>query len=282
MGKASSNKKRRAAVRSAKRAKNNNWWYALTAIVVVIGIALVVYARQSQPAPVGPYILDQVNQTNPHNKDSHWHAALGVYDCDKWLSDGSGDGVWNWPNATPDQRPARADNTNVYAGLHSHDDGIIHMEPAVSEEAGRHATVGKYFEYGGWKLSSDGYTFVSGPGNQTTTVKNGDQCAGKPGKLTWALAKFNGKPTDKQKYQLESGNPADYKLYNDDIVVLAFTSNGKTAADLGNPPSLVKLPDAASNEGQGTTNTTMPPVTAPLATTPNTATKATTPATTKP
>jgi hypothetical protein len=33
------------------------------------------------------------------------------------------------------------------SAVHSHDDGVIHMEPAVSSEAGRNATVGLYFAY---------------------------------------------------------------------------------------------------------------------------------------
>ena len=85
---------------------------------------------------IGPFLRDQANPDNPKNEQNHWHAALGVYDCDRWAGDGvSGDGVWIWHPATPGGSPARAGNTNVYAGLHSHADGIIHMEPQVTEEA---------------------------------------------------------------------------------------------------------------------------------------------------
>ena len=86
----SSRTKRSAAVRSAKRARTNQWWYAITAIILIAGIGLIVYVKNSQAEPEGPYVMDQVNQTNPKNRDSHWHAALGVYDCDHWVGDGSG------------------------------------------------------------------------------------------------------------------------------------------------------------------------------------------------
>ena len=118
MGQASRAKRKRAAVRSAKRSRHNNWWYILTVFVLIAGVALIVYARMTQPSPVGPYILDQVNQTNPHNKDSHWHAALGVYNCDHWMGDPGSNGVWQWPAATPSGTPARVGNTSVYAGMH--------------------------------------------------------------------------------------------------------------------------------------------------------------------
>ncbi|HET9730812.1 MAG TPA: hypothetical protein VFR41_15380, partial [Acidimicrobiia bacterium] len=145
MGKASRSK-RRAAVRSAKRSRTNTWWYGLTAIVLIAGIALVVYAKATAPGAVGPLV----------SKD-HWHAALGVYDCDHWLGNGQkGPGTWDWPG-TSSTGIFRV-GTQVYAGMHSHGDGIIHMEPSQSDEAGRNATVGRYFSFGGWNLSSTGYS----------------------------------------------------------------------------------------------------------------------------
>jgi hypothetical protein len=131
------------------------------------------------------------------------------------------------------------------------------MEPATSDEAGRNATLGKYFDFGGWQLSSSGYNFLQ------TKVSNGDKCNGQPGKITWAVAKFpqGGDVKKPQNYSLKSGNPSSYKLYNDDVVVVAFTPSGKTAATLGNPPSLTNLPDAANNEGS--TAPTTPPISVP-------------------
>src|SRR5262249_34005972 len=158
--------------------------------------------------------------------------------------DSSGQGIWNWPAATSSNSPARASNTNVYAGLHSHDDGIIHMEPSVAEEAGRHATVGKYFDFGGWKLSSAGYDFL---GNK---VKNGNRCGTGTGTWQGGLPNFNGDTKKPQSFVVKKGDPADYKLYNDDVVIIAFLPPGKTIQSLGNPPSLKNLPDAANNTGQ--------------------------------
>src|SRR3954447_14473200 len=245
MGKASRTKRRRAAVRSAKRARNNTWWYGLTALIVVTGIALIVYARMTAPTPVGPFVIDQ---NNPQKKDTHWHAALGVYNCDHWVGDGTGDGLWKWPS---EPQGFYRHGTSVYAGLHSHRDGIIHMEPSVTEDSGRHATVGRYFDYGGWKLSGTSFTFVDGK-----TVKNGDKCGNDPATVQWATARWDGK-VDKDgnvdtktslKYTPRTGNPADYKLNQGDIVIIAFLPPGKSVAGLGNPPSYPNLPKALGVE----------------------------------
>ena len=269
MTNASRAKRKRAAVRSAKRSRQNTWWYGLTAIVVIAGVALIAYTQATKPTPVGPFLQD----SSGTKQNTHWHAALGVYDCDHWMSDGTQPGAWNWPFANPAGNPARASNNNVYAGLHSHDDGVIHLEPLVSEEAGKNATVGLYFTFGGWKLSSTGFSFLG------TTVKNGDKCGTGTGTVQWELAKWDG-TSAKQKYRVETSNPAKYKLFQDDIVVIAFLPKGKTLASIGDPPSVPNLAKALGvSEAPGTV-TTMPPLTVPSTAPAATVTTASSPTTT--
>jgi hypothetical protein len=266
---ASRAKRKRAAVRSAKRSRQNTWWYGLTAIVVIAGVALIAYTQATKPAAVGPFLQD----SSGTKQNTHWHAALGVYDCDHWMDDGTGKGVWNWPNATPSGSPARASNTNIYAGLHSHDDGVIHMEPIVSEEAGKNATVGLYFTFGGWKLSSTGFSFLG------TTVKNGDKCGSSTGTVQWELGKWD-LTSGKQKYTVEKSNPAKYKLFQDDIVVIAFLPKGKTLVSIGDPPSIPNLAKALGASETAGAATTMPPVTTPTTAPVGSPTTASTPTTT--
>jgi hypothetical protein len=237
MSKASRAKRRRAAVRAAQRSNNNRFWYAITALVVVVGVVAIVIFRANQPPELGPKLA-----SSSHPAD-HWHAALGVYDCDHWVGDPSvGNGLWLWPAQTSQGSPGRV-GTDAYAGLHSHGDGIIHMEPATTDEAGKNATVGKYFQFGGWKLSSSGYTFL------TTTVKNGEKCKnGQPGVLKWAVGKWTG--GNKVAYKVHTGNPGSYKLYNADVIIVAFVPANVDITKLGNPPSLPNLASAAGNTGQ--------------------------------
>jgi hypothetical protein len=254
---------------AAKSGSANRTTWLVVGVVLAVGIALTaVFAASNKASAVGPQ----------PGKD-HWHAALGVYYCDQWLGDGSGEGVWQWPAATAAGSPARV-GTSQYAGLHSHADGIIHMEPVAPDESGEDATVGNYFDFGGWDLSESGFSFLG------TTAENGDKCGDEPGTLRWATAKFDGNPDAKQSYTEGQGNPADFKLNESDIVVIAFLPESKSLDSLGNPPSLANLLGAEGREGQeamptvpGTTAPAGPSTTAPA----NTATtEPNNPATTNP
>jgi hypothetical protein len=210
-------------------------WYALTGVIVIVGVLLVALAKGGNSNTAHPQVGD------------HWHAALGVYMCDHW----QGGSNWQWPAFTSQGSPARA-GTTAYAGLHSHGDGIIHIEPQTSDEVGKHATLGTYFKFGGWHLDSNKVSFVG------ETKTNGDKCGTEPGVVRWQV---NGAE--------QHGNPASYKINDGDEIMVAFVPQNFNLKSLGHVPSLANLATALNREG----NT-------PLPATPTTA--ATTPATTAP
>lgn len=59
------------------------------------------------------------------NRD-HWHAAYGIYVCDRYLPNLDGSAF-----ADPD-------------GIHTHDDGLIHIHPFTARAAGPDATLGRF------------------------------------------------------------------------------------------------------------------------------------------
>jgi hypothetical protein len=211
-----------SAARAGGRKTDRTSWVAAVAIVIV-GVVLVVLLKPSS-SNAGVQFGD------------HWHAALGVYACDHW----DGDADWETPVNPSTGTPVRV-NTAVYAGLHSHKDGLIHMEPQVSDEIGKHATLGTYFTFMGFELSSSRVKFV------TADLKNGDKCGKAPGKLHWLV---NGKE--------RTGNPADYVLHNLDWIVVAFLPDTKKITSLGKPPAFANLAKQ--------TGATHPPATPPPST----------------
>jgi hypothetical protein len=116
------------------------------------------------------------------------------------------------------------------------------MEPVVPSEAGRNATVGLYFVYGGWTVSSTGYSFLG------TSVENGDPCGAERGTLQWETATWN-PANGRQGYTVGSGDPARHKLVQADIVVIAFLPAGTSITSIGNPPSLSYLARSLGYQG---------------------------------
>ena len=146
------------------RANRSNWFNLSVVSILVIGGALVLLSRNPNSAGnVGPKLSGKGGQVD------HWHAALGVNICGKW------EPAPVWPITTAAQKLGRKDNNTIYAGLHTHQladgsgDGVIHMEPAVTEEAGRNAKVGRYMKYAGWKLSGDSMSLW--PGTDGKAIK---------------------------------------------------------------------------------------------------------------
>jgi len=192
---------------------------ALAALLIVVAIAGVAtwssrrHHSAASASNVGPRATGLTFQ-------DHWHVALGVDDCGAWVPS------WRWlPGSDAQGGPARAgSHGRLYAGLHSHDDGIIHLEPLAADETGDRATLGLYFRYGGWKLGTGAITFVG------VDRRNGDLCNGKPGVLRWAV---NGKE--------RHGDPAGYVLRNGDVVELVFITAAAPMPPQADVPSYQAL-----------------------------------------
>ena len=226
----------RARYRKPKRRSGSFGWNIGIVLVAVIGIVLVVWtvAGRRSEASAAP------RAGNPATGElgDHWHASLDVNVCG------------TWEPAAPGFEKA-ADNPNGdNVGIHSHGDGLIHIHPFNSSESGKNATVGRFFDYGGWSASSDSLDLWSGTDGKRIQVKNGGACTQadgtkKKGVLTWYV---NGKK--------QSGDPSGYRPKNLDRIVLAFDPAGTTLASLGTPPNQASLPQPSDETPYTTTPST--------------------------
>ncbi|MEM9467138.1 MAG: hypothetical protein AAGA90_17330 [Actinomycetota bacterium] len=119
MGKASSSKKVERAARAAASSRGASERRELgfpmaVAAVVVLGIGLVVIARDNRAPATPPRIGD------------HWHAAYTIYDCGVEVP-------FFQSAADPD-------------GIHSHQDSLIHIHPFNSSATGDDAQLGVLFD----------------------------------------------------------------------------------------------------------------------------------------
>lgn len=216
---------RRRVARRKSRRGGGSIWYVAVGVIIVLFVGLIVVSRPD--ASTGLQISD------------HWHTAVGVNVCGTWQGP---------PPATGNGNLFRPDS-NVYAGLHTHADGLMHMEPRQSDEIGKHATVGQYFAFNGWSLSETAFTY-----NDGVKQKNGDTCPAKDGKpaykgvVRWAVghAKAGALPG---KLVEQTGNPANYVPKNEDQFALYFVAKDAKLSGYGNNvPSRACLPNALAVE----------------------------------
>jgi hypothetical protein len=220
MGKASSSKKvsrvaRTGGGRTSTRRSTGSWGFPLImGVVVVLGVLGVWFSRDSahhKAAADQPTVND------------HWHAAYGWDICGNFLPD-----LPQPPNLI---------------GLHTHGDGIIHIEPQDPiQDTGKNATLGRFVSgYPGLKLSRTSFTVL----NQTWT--NGEpKCDGKPGEVVVAS---NGKTA--------TGNPANLRVPKNGWITIAFVPKGTNVPP---PPNWQQKVDKANGGAgeHGNTPTTMP------------------------
>ena len=93
------------------------------------------------------------------------------------------------------------------------------MEPSVGDESGTAATLGRYFEFGGWSLGTDHIDFLD------EHVRTGGDCAGEPSVVRWSV---NGSE--------RIGDPAAYKLYDGDVIAVASSRTRAGSTGSGRRP----------------------------------------------
>ncbi|HUP87690.1 MAG TPA: hypothetical protein VM143_18705 [Acidimicrobiales bacterium] len=222
MGRASSSKKvARAASTGGGRTTRGSRplaWYAAVVLVVLLGVSGIVFSRQERRDELA---VGKGSSAPVANRD-HWHAAYGVYLCDKFA-----------PPITDTRDPK---------GIHTHGDGIVHIHPFVRSAAGRNATLAVFADATGLELSDD---HVQEPGGKDH--KSGEtKCGGKTGVVQ---VKVN------QKVITE--NVDKFKLSDGDLVTIAFAPKG---AEIPPPPSAADLarlnPETEKVEPEGTGATT--------------------------
>ena len=114
------------------------------ALVLIVGLGLIVYGRQTLPAA----------DASPPTVNDHWHAAYGIYLCDGWvqfngnLEDRNSQGNYIYTNF-------------LRTGIHSHDDGVIHWHPNTSRAVGKNAVLGVFLESYDAELEDDRLAFPS-------------------------------------------------------------------------------------------------------------------------
>jgi hypothetical protein len=217
MGKSSSAKKVARAARAggatSKGKKRNLLFPISVAAVLIVGVLIVGLARNTNTSAA---------QQAPRVTD-HFHAAYGIYVCDKFLD-------------------PLTDKTADTLGIHTHGDGIIHIHPFGSAAAGKNATLITWGKTDGLTFAKDSFT-VNG-----TTYANGYDCNGQPAHV--ALYVWNADDTASAP-QVITSNVGDFRMSKDRLaIVLAMVPDGVTPPP---PPSIPTLDNLSDVPGATTT-----------------------------
>lgn len=221
--------RRRVARRKTSRGGGALWYVAIV-LVIVLFVGVIYFSRRDTAS--GLQIGD------------HWHTAIGVNVC----------GEWQGPPPATDNGNLKRAGTTVYAGLHTHGDGLMHMEPQAGDEIGKNASIGNYFAFNGWNLDETAFTYNGG-----IDVKNGDDCPAKSGQpaykgvVRWAVGHAPKAGELPGPLVEQHGNPAKYVPDDEDQFALYFISKDAKLSDYAidgelNVPSRICLPNAEAVE----------------------------------
>jgi hypothetical protein len=209
MGKAS--RKKRPI--KAKARKGSMGFSLVMALIVVLGGVGIALSRGGEGGS---------SDDTPPTLQDHWHTAYVINICGT-------------------EQPNLAEPSRLL-GLHTHSDGLIHVEPYVTAsvlDRGDNATLARFVEgEPGFKLTS---SEIQPPGGKL--MKNGDLCDGKdPGKLTFR--QWKDATGDEFK---DYTDPKDVKITDGGALTIAFMPEGR---DIPKPHSTI--PNLANpNAGEG-------------------------------
>lgn len=228
MGKASSAKKvARAATTGGGRTTQGArpWgWYSTLGIVALVGVFLVVTSRNERLNANNPAVAAKPRAAAPEKRfpGDHWHAAYGTYICDQFTG------------------PIQSDRDPK--GIHTHDDGIVHIHPFTRAASGSKATFGVFAETVGLTVSADQVKVGD------KTYKNGDKCGDKDARIKVLL---NGKE--------RPGDPKDIRLQDRDRLVIAFApDDAKIPETPPSTPNLDNLTDVTGSPSATSSTTPAP------------------------
>ena len=225
-------------------------------LVVILGLLVIVYGRQSRPAGgVGPPYVADANGTTA---DTHWHIAYGIYVCDTFQ-----------PKLTGTMEETGVDSTgqNVLLnekfktlGIHSHGDGIIHYHPYSTKASGNRAKLGVFLDVYDLKLTDTELVLPADQGGEKWSTKD-TKCDGKDTEMKVRVWPHYSNAGEFHDVVTDFNN---IRVTNDGMVmVIAIVA--KNTDDIPMPDWAAQLPTLGASD-TGTVPTTTLPLEVPTTT----------------
>ena len=222
MGKASSAKKVQRAARAGGRVSAGQprslLFPGILALVVVLGVSLVVYAREDRRTDD----LGGVPQLG-----DHIHQAFAVNACGEWL-----------PNLPEWQSRV---------GIHTHGDGVLHIHPHSQLGVGTNATLDRFFADARDEAALDVSLSGSELVYQGETFEEGEtECEGVE-EPQLRMAYWPNVQDESSEPVITTGGFGDTRLTDDGGGITIFF--GERGADIPRPPNSAQLAELGAADG---------------------------------
>jgi len=208
MGKASSAKKVARAERAGSTTRTTDrraiGFPLAVVLIIVLGIALVAFARTTRDAVAAPTLSD------------HWHSAYGIYDC-----------------ATGSYLPDLEDVGPDVLGIHTHGDGLMHIHPFSANATGKGAILEVFLDQVQVDVSADAITLSTGE-----RLEAGVDCDGEPAVIQ-VLRWSNALEAETTAPEVITEDMEGARLLND-IEAFAFV-RAPLGAEIPPPPSIPNI-----------------------------------------
>jgi len=157
---------------------------AIVGLICILGLLLVTYARVNREAEVKPV----------QNRD-HWHAVYGLYDCT--LNDGAGGYLPPFLSQEDEE------------GIHSHQDGVMHIHPWFDRSDGPDAQLVKFLDSMNVEITPDTIVLDTG-----AVLEEGVECGGEEAVIHVRKWTFD--------FQVENEDP---EIFTEDLPSIRFMND---------------------------------------------------------
>jgi hypothetical protein len=207
------------------------WLGAAAGVLAAVGVGAVIVERASDPSPPPATVAPGALPVMPGpTVNDHWHQAYAFWLCGEWMT----------LRGALEQPPLN--ERYITTGIHSHDDGVIHIHPFGSLGSGPNATLGAFLGGYGVVLTDDSLQF---PRDQRREAL-GSTCNGEPAELTVTVWPDAADPNVSVIY---TDRLADVQLRDGAAMTIALS----TGASSPMPPAAADLDELGAVDGGGTT-----------------------------
>lgn len=123
----------------SKPSKAATWLFPLVVVAIVAsGIGILAYARAERGGGLDNSEAPRAQLSADSSAFDHWHASFAISICG-------------------DELPPPGDDGPDTLGIHTHDDGLIHIHPFATRASGSRATMSRFFDQVGLEATDDSF-----------------------------------------------------------------------------------------------------------------------------